>query len=55
MGTLRPGVIGATEESFPLFRCPDCKRTGEIDDDQFRGTISILCECGYHEAKDWSR
>lgn len=50
---LRPEVAGATRESFPLFRCPGCKRTGDIDFDQFIGKVSILCDCGYHETKDW--
>jgi len=54
-GLLQPDVIGATEESFPLFRCPNCKSTGEIDRDQFEGSVSIMCGCGYHETKDWRR
>ena len=56
MGTLKADVIGATKESFPLFRCPDCKLTGSIDDDQFHGRVSIVCSyCSYHETKDWSQ
>lgn len=57
MGYLRAGVIGATAESFPLFRCPKCLRTGTIDDDQFHGRVSIQCPregCDYHETTDWS-
>lgn len=55
-GFLRPGVTGATAESFPLFRCPLCDLTGEIDEDQFEGRVSIDCPdyaCNYHETKNW--
>lgn len=55
-GNLKPEVIGATAESFPLFRCPACKEVGEIDADQFEGRVSIECpfsHCLYHETKNW--
>lgn len=53
-GFLRPLVLGATDESFPLFRCPQCLETGYIDADQFNGRLSIICDfCKYHETKDW--
>ena len=58
MGTLRPEVIGTNQEAFPLFRCPRCRRTGEIDEEQFEGRVSIQCPfegCNYHETKDWRR
>jgi len=29
--------------------CPGCGVWGIIDDDQFHGRVSILCECGFHE------
>lgn len=52
---IRRDMIGASKESFPLFRCPTCLGVGDIDADQFHGRVSILCEnCGYHETKDWS-
>ena len=63
LGTLTPETIGATKESFPLFRCPICKKSGVIDLDQFHGRVSIVCGqasvalggfCEYHETKDWS-
>ena len=57
-GSIHKDQIGATKESFPLFRCPECKKTGLIDDDQFHGRVSIVCVvthgCDYHETKDWS-
>lgn len=56
-GSIHKDQIGATKESFPLFRCPKCKKTGLIDDDQFHGRVSIVCItplCDYHETKDWS-
>lgn len=53
-GVLRPGVLGATAESYPLFRCPQCRQSGVIDQEQYLGLASIQCECGYHESRDWS-
>ena len=55
MGFLTAETVGATRESFPLFRCPLCKKTGTIDDDQFNGRVSIQCDCGYHETKNWNQ
>ena len=56
MGLLTADTIGATRESFPLFRCPSCKGTGTIDEEQFHGRVSIICAfCDYHETQDWSR
>lgn len=55
MGRLRPDQIGATAETFPLFRCPQCLTSGFIDEDQLYGRVSILCNCGYHQMRDWSR
>ena len=28
--------------------CPGCGVWGIIDDDQFHGRVSILCDCGFH-------
>lgn len=50
-----------------VFMCPVCRGRGEIDDDQYHGRVSILCQgkirtesgpwkdCTYHETKDWSK
>jgi len=57
-GILKGDVIGVTEESFPLFRCPGCSVVGEIDREQFEGKVSIDCpvdSCSYHETQDWSK
>lgn len=53
-GLLRSGVVGATAESFPLFRCPGCKQSGLIDEDQYYGRVSVECVCGWHVTRDWS-
>lgn len=45
-GILGADVIGANEESFPLFRCPKCGAVGEIDREQFEGLVSIMHEAG---------
>lgn len=58
MEILREGQLGATKDSFPLFRCPLCHESGLIDEDQFHGRVSIQCPagvCPYHDTKDWSR
>ena len=58
VAVLHSHVLGATRLSFPLFRCPNCLNKGYIDEDQFHGLTSIVCEvedCGYHETRDWSR
>lgn len=58
MGLIRPGEIGATRLSFPLFRCPKCNTVCEIDEDQFHGRVNIQCPskgCPYHGTKDWSK
>ena len=31
------------------FKCPNCGTWGYIDNDQFFGRVSILCDCGFHE------
>ncbi len=56
-GILPKDFIGASNNTFPMFRCPICKQSGLIDDDQFHGQVSIQCEnnCTYHETKDWSQ
>ena len=35
-------------EQIRQLHCPDCKIWGDIDDDQYNGRISVLCQCGYH-------
>jgi len=32
-----------------LFRCPQCRKWGLLDDDQWQGKVSILCDCGFHQ------
>lgn len=34
------------------FQCPKCNIRGSLDDDQFHGRVSILCDCGFHETID---
>ncbi len=58
MGVLLAGQVGVSEKSFPLFRCPVCRKSGAVDDDQFHGRVSIVCPtpfCDYHETRDWSK
>ncbi len=42
----------ADEYAKPLFQCPKCKGRGEVDEDQWDGHVSIVCECGWHGYKE---
>ena len=58
VGVLHPWVLGATKESWPLFRCPGCGEVGYINQDQFHGMESVECpmpRCGYQGTNDWSQ
>jgi len=33
-------------------RCPGCGTWADLDDDQWHGRVSILCDCGFHETLD---
>jgi len=37
------------------FKCPGCGIWGFIDDEQYRGKVSIQCECGFHKTIDLSK
>jgi len=41
-------VIRDGKEVLKL-KCPDCKIWAELDDDQYNGKVSILCDCGFHK------
>lgn len=41
-------------ETVCRIRCPACRYEGLIDDDQYHGRVSIVCDCGYHETHDLS-
>lgn len=36
-------------EKIHKLKCPDCLVWGAIDEDQFNGRVSILCDCGFHQ------
>jgi len=39
-----------------FFQCPGCGVKAMIDEDQYRGKVSLLCpECGFHETIDLSK
>lgn len=44
-----------TRHSWAFTKCPDCGIIGFIDQDQFEGGISMLCDCGYHEYCDFRK
>jgi len=43
------------EKEVLKLRCPKCEKWGDIDNEQYHGQISILCDCGYHETLDLSK
>ena len=51
-----PGECEKPEHEHAI-ECPSCKQTGFIDEDQYRGKVSVICPrpgCGYHETHDLS-
>ena len=36
-------------------KCPKCNVWGYLDDDQFNGRVSILCEWGFHKTINFSK
>lgn len=55
--TWKEGEVGTRMGLYPLFKCPQCKGVGIIDEEQFHGKVSIQCPfapCTYHETKDWA-
>ncbi len=58
--SMRPGEVRVTRALPGMLRpclcCPGCGSIATIDDDQFRGRVSVDCsECEYHETVDWSK
>lgn len=35
--------------------CPKCHALGTIDADQYRGEVSLFCDCGFHVTCDFSK
>lgn len=41
--------IGETERRLQAqAQCPACGQWADIDHDQFDGSVSLVCECGWH-------
>ena len=44
------GGVVRDGEFVRQYKCPGCQNWGDIDEDQFHGTVSIDCpNCEYHE------
>ena len=53
--TEKPRIVyGPTrnEDVYACVQCPACGRKGWIDREQFRGGVSMICKCGWHETHD---
>lgn len=50
-----PQTIKTIRDGKPIIKmeCPDCKEWGSLDEDQYNGRVSILCDCGFHETIDF--
>ena len=42
-------------KSIWLLKCPKCKIWAYIDDDQFNGNVSVLCDCGFHKTVNFKK
>lgn len=44
-------------DGIPILKvfCPECHTWADIDDDQYHGRVSILCDCGFHTTCDFSK
>ncbi len=47
-------VYGPTKNKdlYACIQCPACGRKAWIDREQYRGEVSMVCECGWHETYD---
>jgi hypothetical protein len=37
-------------------RCPHCGLWADVDDDQARGVVSVICpQCRHHDQRDWRK
>ena len=47
-----------TRDGAPVIklRCPSCGVFADMDDDQYRGRVSVDCECGaFHETHNFAQ
>lgn len=42
------------DEWCALIQCPQCGLKAWIDREQFEGTTSIACKCGWHETHNFT-
>ncbi len=45
----RKRLEGGQSRLIKQARCPQCGIWADLDEDQYHGRVSMLCECGYHE------
>lgn len=48
-------LVDPTNIAYAVCNCPKCTQLGVLDEEQYHGKVSILCECGYHETHDLSK
>lgn len=36
-----------------LWECPQCQRWGGLSYSQWHGSVSVHCDCGYHETHNY--
>lgn len=37
------------------FKCPGCGQWAYMDNDQWHGRVSTMCDCGYHETHSYKQ
>lgn len=47
-GRFRHVSLGDQKTAW-LWECPKCEHWGGLSDAQQAGTVSVVCDCGYHE------
>lgn len=47
--TYRLRLVQRDGQMVTYLTCPKCGAEATVDDDQFNGRVSMLCDCGWHE------
>lgn len=48
-------LVDPTPDSYAVCNCPNCGAFTVMDEDQYHGRVSMLCDCGYHETHDMAQ
>lgn len=51
-GRFRHVSLGGEKTAW-LWECPTCQQWGGLSESQWAGTVSVACDCGYHETHNF--